>query len=449
MRKAIIFVAIGLILLGLAAWLLFPDARSDLIQRLPFFKREPDAVTLKYWGLWEPREVIQPLLNKYQEEHPNVTIEYEQRDPRDYIDRLSSRLGIEGGPDIVRVHSTWLPTMYSKLAPIPSSVMTTADYEKTFYPVNAVFAKHDDVYYGIPLMVEGLALVYNKDLFAQAGIDSPPTNWEEFRNDASILTTRDAQGQIAQAGAALGYAKNIEYFEDIIGMMMAQNGVQFVDKDGKVAFHKSISPIGGNLGVEALRFYSLFGTTEQSWDPNWGNSTDEFAAGRVAMVFLPSHRILEVLSKQPNFSIGVAPVPQLPGASQNKVAWANYWIETVSKTASNPTEAWKFLKWLSEREQLTSMYSIARNIRAFGEPFSRRDLATALNADVYTLPYVQQGEIYTTWFFTDGVKNSNLNDPIKAALSDMVDSIVAEGDIEKALGGAANTVQLVLDNNLE
>ncbi len=449
MRKAIIFVALGLILLGLAAWLIFPNVRSDLIQHLPFFKREPDAVTLRYWGLWEPREVIQPLLNKYQEEHPNITIEYEERDASDYLDRLSSRLGIEGGPDIVRVHSTWLPTMYSKLAPMPDSVMSTADYEKIFYPVNAVFAKHNDAYYGIPLMVDGLALVYNKDLFARAGIDIPPTNWEEFRTDVKLLTTRDSQGQIAQSGAALGYAKNIEYFEDIVGLMMAQNGVKFVDKDGKVAFHKSISPIGGNLGVEAMRFYSLFATTEQSWNPNWGNSTDEFAAGRVAMVFLPSHRILEVLSKQPKFSIGVVPVPQLPGANQNKIAWGNYWIESVSKTASNPEEAWKFLKWLSEKEQLTSMYAIARNIRAFGEPYSRRDLASALNADVYTLPYVNQGEIYTTWFFTDGVKNSNLNDPIKAALSEMVEAIATGSNIEGALGTAANTVQLVLDNNLE
>src|SRR5690606_28468115 len=33
-------------------------------------------VTLRYWGLWEPAEVIQPLIAEYEAANPNVKIEY-------------------------------------------------------------------------------------------------------------------------------------------------------------------------------------------------------------------------------------------------------------------------------------------------------------------------------------------------------------------------------------
>src|SRR3989338_8523102 len=31
-------------------------------------------ITLNYWGLWEPAEVMQPVIDEYQKVHPNVTV---------------------------------------------------------------------------------------------------------------------------------------------------------------------------------------------------------------------------------------------------------------------------------------------------------------------------------------------------------------------------------------
>ena len=451
MRRAVIFVAIGLILLGIAGWIIFPDVRSDILERLPFFNSEPQAVTLKYWGLWEPREVIQSLLEQYQSENPNITIEYEEKDPEDYAQQINSRFGIEGGPDIVRVHNTWLPLLVEKLAPLPTEVMSVEEYEATFYPVNAVFQKKSNKYYAIPLMVEGLALIYNRDIFTANGVSNPPQDWETFRELAKLLTQKNSSGEIVQAGAAMGYADNIDYFSDIIGLMLAQNGVQFQDEEGRVTFHNSISPVGGNLAVEALRFYNLFASDEQSWDPTWGNSTDEFAQGRVAMVLLPSHRILKILADNPDFAVGVAPVPQLPVAGDSgQVGWANYWVEAVSATASSTTEAWKLLKWMSEKEQLTNMYRLASNIRPFGEPYSRQDLASALNADKYVLPYVEQGSIYTTWLFCYGVEHPQFNSSIVSELQTMVNNINAMDEdqtYEGIINRAATQIGAIIDQN--
>jgi len=454
MGKAILFVAVGLVLLGGAGWILFPNVRTDLLQKIPFFGGGDDKpVTLTYWGLWEPREAIQPLLDEYQQQNPNITIQYEMRDPRTHWETVKARLGSEGSPDIVRIHSTWAPLLLDKLLALPSDVMTVSEFEETFYPVNQSFVKQVDKYYGMPLMVDGLALVYNRSLFAEEGIANPPKTWNEFRDMAARLTKKNSAGALTQAGAALGFANNVDYFADIIGLMFAQNGVRFTDADGKVSFHQTTSPIGSNLALEALNFYLLFATSEQSWDGTWGNSTNEFSQGRVAMVLLPSHRLHEVLSARPAFEVGVTTAPQLPvvGGQAEAVNWANYWVEGVSKVSPNGKAAWKFLRWLAEKDQQAKFYRLAGQLRSFGEPYSRQDLAGSLSADPYTLPYVQQGSSYTTWFFTSGTLNAEVNDRINGALEAGIESLIRDrnADATKVLENLAQQTQQILDTALK
>jgi len=65
------------------------------------------------WGLWENPEVMNDLIAQYQQLHPNVTINYEDRSVlkplSSYKERVFTRLSEEGGPDIVRVHNSWVP----------------------------------------------------------------------------------------------------------------------------------------------------------------------------------------------------------------------------------------------------------------------------------------------------------------------------------------------------
>ena len=142
----------------------------------------------------------------------------------------------------------------------------------------------------------------------------------------------------------------------------------------------------------------------------------------------------------------MAPVPQLPdNGSANEVGWANYWVEGVSKSSANSKEAWKFLKWLTEKEQLTTFYRTASNSRTFGEPYPRSDLAASLS-DIYTLPYVQQGPTYTTWYFNYGVASSSLNDTINDSVKRMIENVVNGSKPDSELTQSANEIQTVLSN---
>lgn len=406
-------------------------------------------VTLTYWGLWEPPEVMQSLIEEYQKEHPEVSINYEMRDPKNHFQTVRSRLKSELAPDIIRVHNTWVPFLYPNLTSLPSDILTNQSYEQTFYPITQETLLFNNKYYGLPLEIDGLALIYNEDLFAKAGLSGPPPTWDVFRDYVRRLTIKDEKNNILQSGTALGFAKNIDFFSDILGLMFAQNGVTFQDETGKVTFNQSISPDGRNLAAEALTFYSLFAKSEKSWDPTWENSTAAFAQGKVAMILIPSHKILAILGRNPKINLKIAPAPQLPSndpANPKTANWASYWVEVVPKNSAHPQAAWEFLKFLTEKESLTTFYKTAMQLRTFGEPYSRQDLAQSLSTDQFTKNYVQQGPSYTTWYFADETHDALLNDAVIAVLSVLVENVAAGKDTVGELNTAADQIQTILTN---
>ena len=64
--KAIIFVGLGIILLGIIGFVI-----SSLVGRMG----GGGEVNLIWWGLWEDDSVVTPLIAEYQQANPNVKIQ--------------------------------------------------------------------------------------------------------------------------------------------------------------------------------------------------------------------------------------------------------------------------------------------------------------------------------------------------------------------------------------
>jgi len=430
------------------------------LPNLPFLPKSPQPspgnVTLKYWGLWETKNNIQPLIDEYQKAHPNVTIEYEERSPKFYYETLKSRLISDSAPDIARMHLTWVPKLSANLAALPASVMDSATFNSTFYPVVSKWCTQVDQIYCLPLMYDGLALVYNQSLFEKAGIANPPKTWEEFKEMAQKLTVKDGQGKIIQAGAALGTAENVTEFSDLLGLLMLHNGVQFQDsKTGKVTFQETISPDGRNTGAEAVEFYTQFAKGKgQVWDPSLGESTAAFAAGKVAMIFASSWRLQNVLNANPALKVVATAVPQLttPEGGLTNINWASFWVEGVAQQSTHQAEAWDFLKFITEKEQLLNFQKTVTTTsaaRLFGEIYPRQDISSLLLSDLYLEPYVTGAPAAETWYFCDRTWDGLLNDTIKGFLSQAVASVVNGGSAESSLNVAAQSIQALFDQKDE
>lgn len=431
--KKLIPIIIGLAILGLIVFgiikvfkLIKPAEQKPPSDQPPIVEQQ-EPITLTWWGLWEPRSVVSQVILDYQRSKPTVTINYVQQSHKDYRERLQSALARNEGPDIFRFHNTWVSLLRKDLSSVPTSLYSPSDFEATFYPVANKDLKVGSGHVGIPLMFDGLAFFYNRTMLEEKEIEVP-TTWEQFRKVAAQLTQWDEEGKILVAGAALGTTSNIDNFSDILALLLLQNGADLTKPTSQLA-------------QDALSFYTLFTTQDRVWDKTLPASYYAFATGKVAMILAPSWRALEIKATAPDLKFGVAPVPQLPGT---KVTWASYWVEGVFIKSKYQTEAWEFLKYLSEKEALQKFYSTAAADRGMGEIYPRKDLADLLKDDPVVGAFIQQAETAQSWYMCSQTHDNGINDRIIKYYEDAVNAVIDGQPIDQSLETAAQGIQQVL-----
>ena len=379
--------------------------------RVFFGKKAPaKEVKLTYWGLWEEKEVFTSVIEDYQRKNPGVKIDYQKMSAQDYRDKLLARSKNGQGPDLFRFHNTWLAQIKDVVVPIPEKIMSNSEFEKTFYKIQQKDLKIGNFYYGIPLTIDGLVLVYNDSLFKKAGIAIPPSTWDDLTDSVVKLTVKSTDGQLVTAGIALGLASNVDHFSDILGLMIVQNGASL----------KTLDQIEAVGALESFRKFAE--PPNNFWDETMPNSVTAFIQEKVAMIFVPSWEVLTIKNANPDLQLKVVPVPSVPGGSP--ISIANYWVEGVSRYSKNQLEAWKFLRFLSEKDTLTKLYETESKLRLFGEPYSRVDLGTLLAQNEYVGAVIKQADSYVSLPLISRTFDNGLNDEIIQYLENAVNSTV-------------------------
>ena len=394
------------------------------------FLETQKEVTLTYWGLWENDAIVQPILADFEAKHPKIKVEYAKQSPRQYRERLQAAIARGEGPDVFRFHSTWVPMLKDELAPAPSTVMTAAQFSSAFYPVASADLVAGTTIYGVPLMIEGLGLYYNEDLFAAAGL-APPTTWEELVTLVPQLTVKTADNTIVTSAIALGTTGNVENFSDIVATMMMQNGVNLLDPTGKLA-------------EDTLLFYRGFADSSNplyTWNESLDNSISAFANGRVAMILAPSWRAFDLKQINPELNFRIAPIPQLPG---NSVSWASYWAEGVSGKSTHKEQAWEFLSYLTSSETATKLYTEAAKTRLFGEPYARVDLGARIADDPFVGVFVKQAPDARSFPLASRTFDNGLNDRMIKYLEDAINGLSQGKSPQEVLSTVASGFTQVL-----
>ncbi|MBI5127627.1 extracellular solute-binding protein [Candidatus Roizmanbacteria bacterium] len=386
-------------------------------------------VSLTYWGLWEDKEVIQPLIDQYQQKNPQVKISYQKMSPQSYREKLVVRSKSNQGPDIFRFHNTWVPEIKEVLSPLPSQIMNNDEFEKTFYKVHQKDLKVGSYYYGLPLEIDGLVLIYNSNLLKKAGISIPPTSWDDITDMVPKLTVKDQQGKLITSGIAMGTTGNVEHFSDIFGLLLVQNG-------------GSLDKLDQAEAAGALEIYRKFAEPPQGyWGEEMPNSINAFIQEKVAMIITPSWEALSIKAANPEIEMKIVPVPAVPGAPA--VSLASYWVEGVSRFSKNQIEAWKFLRYLTEKDTLTKLYEIESRYRPFGEAYSRIDLAPVLAQNEYLGAVIKQANDFVSLPLVSRTDDNGLNDEIIKYIENAINSTIQGVSYSEALSTAKDGVNQV------
>lgn len=391
------------------------------------------VVTVNYWGLWEDQSIISSLIADFEAKNPGIKINYKTQQKNDYRSRLSGRLakdpnGVDEVPDIFRIHSSWLPMFSGSLAPVPDATAKAIGLDTDFYPVYKTDLKTSGRYQAIPLMYDGLALFYNQDLLEKSQA-TLPKSWWDLQTVANKLTVRDDAGHLKVGGVAMGLTDNVDHWNDILGILLKQNGANILKDD-----------VDNNNKIrDVISYYANFKTEYKTWDESMPPSTQAFAEGKLAFYFAPSWRIFNIEEMNPNLHFAITTVPQLATLDQQSgnsatstanltnIHWASYWAEAVNSRSKHQKEAFKFLEFLSSKESLEKMFTAASQTRSFGEIYPRISMGSKISNNAKIKPFISVAADAESGYLSSRTWDAGLNTELSKYFSDAINSIAQNG----------------------
>lgn len=364
-----------------------------------------------WWGFRLSKEAVEPLIGEYETNNPGVNISYVKQSPQDYRERLTNSLAKGEGPDIFEIHNTWLPMFGEELSTVPEGVMTGAEYAKTFYAPVVNDMSSGSGFVGIPLFYDALTLFVNEDVFASESKNYPVT-WDDLGKVALEMTKRDENEVITFSGVALGRTENVEHWQEILGLLFFQNGASLVEPNDELA-------------ERTLNYFTSFAVEDEGvWDTTMASSSVAFANGKVAMFFAPLWRVNDILSINPALNFSTIALPQVAKATaeQPDISYPSYWSEAVWERSTSKREAWNFLKFMSEAENITKLHQAGAMTIGISP---RRDALETQITDPLLGSVVRLAGDGQSWYLAsntfDGVTgiNTQINGAYKTAIDNL------------------------------
>lgn len=336
--------------------------------------RADDTITLKvaYPGDFEPatpdlgKAWWADIIAQFKKKHPNVNVEV-QAIPGGFSDS-ESKIALlfkskSTAPDIVSLadlnYGQWVSTGY--LLPL-EGYLGSSPWWANFNPQIKAAETIDGKVYGVSQGVNTYGLLYDKTLFAKAGIATPwtPKTWADVLDAAKKLKSVQGISPLwIQTGTSQG---TFGVFAGPGNFLAGSSDPTVFTKDGKwVVDSKGIR--------EVVQFYK--DAAQAGVLPAASQIMDTMAEA-VPPVDIPKHKIGITLSGNwfpdlwtKNLSspywpeaaenIGVTPLPTVNGADPKVASMVGGWNLSIGSASKHPDLAWELIDLAQQKENMLKM----------------------------------------------------------------------------------------------
>jgi multiple sugar transport system substrate-binding protein len=285
------------------------------------------------------------LVSVYQSQNPGTKVNSLYVNNDNSLQKVLT--AVRGGslPDIAYLYGSWAPNVAQipKVVNLTSVVQRPGVNWKDFWVGERDVATVNGKVIGIPALVDNLGVVYNKTLFAQAGLPQPGPDWTwaQFAADAQRLTNV-AKKQFGTAYVTPGSEDTVWHWE---ALLWEAGGQILAPGNKKAAFD---SP----AGLQSLNTLRTMAVTDHSMylDPTDSAYANLFNSGKIGMVVTGPWD----LSAFPNVHYGVQVMPSYPGTNggHQTISGPDNWVIFNNGTAQ-VSAAEKFLLWMTAPAQDT------------------------------------------------------------------------------------------------
>ncbi|MFJ8764475.1 extracellular solute-binding protein [Streptomyces clavifer] len=262
-----------------------------------------DGRTVTVWlmkGSVSP-DFLDRFTRSYEEENPSVELEFVLQEWGGIGPKVLKAIEGADAPDVIEVGNTQVAQYADsgKLRDLTLESMRDLGGED-WLPGLAEPGSINGGQYGIPWYAANRVVIYNKDLFAQAGITAPPTTREEWVGITERLDDSADQQGIYLAG---------QNWYVLAGFIWDEGGELAEDTGGD--YQGALDSPAALRGMDFYKQLQALGAGPKDADEQTPPETDVFAGGDVAQIIaVPgSAALIEQANPELKGKLGYFPIP--------------------------------------------------------------------------------------------------------------------------------------------
>ena len=266
------------------------------------------------------------------------------------LQKVLTSISANNFPDVIYLYGSWAPNIAKspKLATIDQLAKDPSFDWEDFYPAERKAVTVGGKIVGVPALQDDLALVYNKQLFADAGIPEPTADWTwtDFRNAAKQLTDSGAK--------RYGWAYVADGTEDTVWRFVAQlwqAGGDLLTPDGKHAAFNS------EAGVKAGELLHQMAVEDHSVYLDQGDQKyiQLFNSGHIGMMWTGPWD-LSLINKDVKYGVQILPADVTHASISGPDMWT-----VLDRGPNHVKNAFDFLKWFTS-PKVHMQYALATGV---------------------------------------------------------------------------------------
>lgn len=306
---------------------------------------EPGTVTLDFFQ-FKPEAVatFDRLIAGFEKKHPRIDVQ--QHHVPDSETAIRTRLVKDNVPDVMTLNGN---STFGELA----SAGVFHDFSghpvtKTVNP--AILQVLDDLgtagpgeVNGLPLASNASGVLYNKDLFAQHGVEIPRT-WGELKEAAQTFE----KAGVTPFYGAMGDAWTALPVFNPLAANIAPDGFWEDRRAGRASFGEAFPEVTEKIS------WIYEHTQKSTFARNYVAGNKAFADGEAAMLIQGSYALPAVRAHKPDFGVGLFALPTGDDADANRLVSGVDVTLTMGRDSEHPQESLKFIEYLMSPQAVTA-----------------------------------------------------------------------------------------------
>ncbi|GIN86156.1 ABC transporter substrate-binding protein [Heyndrickxia sporothermodurans] len=322
-----------------------PETKKDV--------KKDGRVVIDYWHAMggDSGKALDELVKKFNESQDKIKVNsLYQGSYEEALTKLKQVEGTKEAPSVVQLFGIGNREMIDTVEIVPvDKFIKEENYDISKIEKNILaYYTFNDKIYSMPFSTSNAIMFYNKDAFAEVGLDpeNPPHTFSEIKSAAQKLVVKNGSKTDRYGFSFMIYGWLFE-------QLMANQGALMVNNDnGRTGKAPTEAVFNSEEGQKIMNW--LLEMHKEGSSVNYGRKLDDvrtgFKTGKIAM-YLDSSASIADLVNNSNFKVGTTSLPVPDGVEPQgaQLGGNSHWI-MANQSKEAQKAGWEFLKFLSSAE---------------------------------------------------------------------------------------------------